>query len=76
MKIYVVMYHDPYEHSECEGDCCGADSSELILTAPTKDVAELALKNYISKHTYYHRDDFKIEEAPFFTKESLTLEEL
>jgi len=60
-KAYVVVYHDPYAHSECESGCCCAETTTVMGVATSMEGAETLIKSY-QKRVSYRREDFDIEE--------------
>jgi len=60
-KIYVVVYHDPYAHSECSSCCCGAETTQVMGVATSREMAENLIESY-QKRVNYDREDFEIEE--------------
>jgi len=62
MKVYIIVYVDPYTHGECEGDCCGTMDKEIKGVASTRPKAEELIARYL-KRISYQREDFEIDEV-------------
>jgi hypothetical protein len=58
MEVYIVVYHDSYRHSECEGDCCNAETTEVKGVTISRGLAEELIKKSGGNGEY--RKDFDI----------------
>lgn len=61
MKVYLVLYHDQYAHSECENECCCAETTEIKAVRLTRELAEKAIDETIERVSY-SRSTFEIKE--------------
>jgi len=59
-EIYIVVYHDPWQHSECDEGCCAVDTTEVLGTASSFERAEELIQRYLKRMTCYQRKDFEI----------------
>lgn len=63
LKVYVVIFEDPFTHSECYEGCCGQGIHyEIMGVASSKEKAEELIKRVIVAKSFYNRSDFQIEE--------------
>ena len=61
MKIYLVLYHDKWEHCECDEGCCCAITTEVKAVKTTQLLAEQAIQD-LMKRTFHDQDEFEIIE--------------
>jgi hypothetical protein len=74
-KVYVIIYHDPYEHSECNEGCCGVQTSTIVDIATTKELADIIVSEHL-KHHYNRKNDYDIEEFILHSPESFIIDKL
>ncbi len=59
-KAYVVLYHDKWEHCECEPECCDAITTEVKGVCMTPELAE-GLIAQIMQRCGKDREEFEIQ---------------
>lgn len=60
-KVFIVLYHNRWEHSECEVDCCCAQTTEIKGVAMTRPLAE-GLINKLIQRCGNEREEFVVQE--------------
>ena len=69
MKIWLVLYHNQWAHSECIMDCCCAETTEVVGGGLTKQLAEHHKKVIKNTHMSYAEDkEFEIKEVEILEK--------
>jgi hypothetical protein len=59
-KVFVVLYHDRWEHCECINDCCGAETTEVKGVATSRELAEGIINNLLQR-CGHERDEYEIQ---------------
>jgi len=60
-KVYLVLFHDQWGHSECESGCCCATTTEVKAVCLSQELAEKEIKKLMARVSY-DRKEFEIEE--------------
>ena len=60
-KVYVVLYHDYWTHSECEGDCCNAITTQVKCVTATRELAERTIV-HLRQRCGHEKYEYEIQE--------------
>jgi hypothetical protein len=70
LKVYVLIHHDPYCHSECEPECCGQEPSTIEAIFFSKISAE-TVKNRLDEDNSHKNWEYEIEECNIINEDDV-----
>jgi len=75
MKVYLVLYHDRWAHSECESGCCCVQTTSISAVRLTMKDAEDWITDYITKWRRPHNEEEMMDYKREYEVEEMDTEE-
>ena len=60
-KVYVILYHDCWQHAECLNECCSAETTQVKGVAMTRELAERII-THLRQRCGHEKWEYEIEE--------------